>query len=204
MNWSKDAIRSLILSVVKPLKPGKMVSQVGDQGTMDNLFPDGGSNDSFRVTSPFGFISKMPKGVTGFYQNLFGSGYESILLAFLHKARPEPSNPGEAIIYSTDESGKTIKVKITLQNDGKLLIECPSDINIISQGAVTIQAASKTTVNCDDIELGVGALEKVLNGETFQTFFNEHQHLGNLGVATGAPIMPSIPAHLSNVVKAKK
>ena len=186
MNWTKESLRSFILTVVKPLKSGKAVSQKGTQATLDNLYPNDGSNDNFRLTSPFGFISKLPVGVTAFYQNLFGSGHESIVLGFLHSLRPEPSSPGESVLYSTTSDGITIKVKIVLASDGSL----------------TITAPAKVIVNSPDVEIGDGALEKILNGEKFQTRFNQHKHLGNLGVPTGVPIDPSDAGDLSNTVKA--
>lgn len=188
MNWTKESLRSFILSIVKPLKAGKSVSQSGAQATLDELYPDGGSSDNFRLTAPFGFISKIPVGVVNYYQNLFGSGHESIVLNQIHSQRPEPAGVGSVVVYSTDASGNSMKVTIALGSDGNLIITAPT----------------KVTVICDNIELGGGGLEKVLNGETFQTFFNQHQHLGNLGSPTGVPINPSIPAHLSSVVKAKK
>jgi len=186
MNWTKESLRTFILSVVKPLKSGKAVTQKGTQATLDNLYPNDGSNDNFRLTSPFGFISKLPVGVTAFYQNLFGSGHESIILGLLHALRPEPSSPGETVLYSTAPDGSTVKVKIVLSNDGTL----------------TISAPTKVVVNSPDVELGEGTLEKILNGEKFQTRFNQHKHLGNLGVPTGIPIEPSDASDLSNTVKA--
>ena len=59
-------------------------------------------------------------------------------------------------------------------------------------------------IDCNTLELGRGTLEKILNGETFQTFFNNHKHLGNAGVPTGPPIVQSGSAELSTVVKAAK
>jgi len=52
------------------------------------------------------------------------------------------------------------------------------------------------------IELGKGVLEKIVNGEAFQTLFNAHTHIGNLGVPTAAPAIPMAAAHLSSKVKA--
>lgn len=202
MNWDQSSLRSFILSIVKPLKSGKMVSQSGKDATLDNLIPTG-VDSNFRATSPFGFISKVPTGISVFYNSLFGSSYENIILGHLHLKRPEPSAVGETILYSTTENGTTIKAKITLKNDGTLVIEAPLDINVTCQNA-NITASTKVGIACDNIELGSGAVEKILNGETFQTFFNAHTHQGNIGYPTGAPLTPSTSAHLSSVVKAKK
>jgi len=184
----KNMLRSFILSVVKPLKPGKVVSSSKDKAGLSDLYPEGGFSDKFRLTSPFGFIAGLPTGITAFYQSLFGSGHESIILALLHSTRPEPSGPGETVLYSTDSSGQSIQVKIVLGTDGTLTITSPT----------------KVVVNSPDVELGSGALESVLNGATFQTYFNTHSHSGNLGSPTGPPITPSDASHLSQIVKAAK
>jgi phage gp45-like len=180
-------VRNIVMSIVKPLKSGKAVSQTGTKAALSDLYPDGFS-DQFRLTSPFGFISGLPVGITAFYNALFGSGYESIILGQVHEARPAPAGPGETILYSTDASGNGIQVKITLGADGTIIINAPV----------------KVTVVAPEIDLGGGGLEKLLNGETFQSYFNQHQHVGNLGTPTGPPMTPSDPSHLSSTVKAKK
>jgi hypothetical protein len=202
MMWDKNSIKSFVLSFLKPLKNGKFTGQLGVKAGLDNIFPSG-ADDSFTNASPFGFISKVPKGITAFYDSLWGSGYENIILAHLDSNRPEPSGIGETILYSTDASGKVLKVKIALKNNGMLEITTLADINISCANAM-ITATTKATIACDDIELGVGAVEKILNGETFQTFFNEHEHLDGFGIPTSPPMTLSDPSHLSVIVKAKK
>lgn len=71
-------------------------------------------------------------------------------------------------------------------------------------GTIEVVAATKLEVKSPLVELGNGTLEKILNGETFQTFFNQHKHIGNAGVPTGAPVTLSPVAHLSTVVKGAK
>lgn len=198
----KAWLRSFILTMVKPLKSGKIVSTDDKSATMKDLYPEGQSS-AFRYTSPFGFISKVPAGVTGFYNALFGSGHESILMAMIHALRPTPSAPGETILYSTNSEGNQIRVKITLQNDGTIVIDSPVNVNINCQSA-TIAASTKTTINSPLVDIGSGALEKVVNGETFKTFFNLHTHTGNLGYPTTPPDVPMDDSHLSAKVKAAK
>ncbi|RYZ79584.1 MAG: hypothetical protein EOP06_26920 [Proteobacteria bacterium] len=205
------SLRSMVLSIVKPLKSGKAVEQSGAKATLDNLNPSG-SDNRFTLTSPFGFISKMPKGVTAFYQELFGSGFEPIALAFLHALRPEPLGVGESILYSTDSTGKTVKIKITLGNDGKLVIDAAGEISITSTanvsvqagGDVTVKGASKALVSAANVEIGEGALEKIVAGETFMSFFNEHTHQDGMGLPTTPPMVPMEAAQLSATVKAAK
>lgn len=77
-------------------------------------------------------------------------------------------------------------------------------IHLKRGGLIEIKAASKVVVQSPAVEIGSGSLEKVLNGEAFQTFFNNHRHIGNLGVPTSTPVEASPASHLSGVVKAAK
>lgn len=192
----KGFLRSFILSVVKPLKSGKFVTQSKDQATIDNLYPDGGQSDNFRLPSPFGFIANVPKGVTAFYQSLFGSGHETIILAQLHKGRPDPGSMGSILIYATDSTGTSLKATIAVTNDGKLSINAPGD--------VTVTSATKAVISAPAVEVGAGSLEKVLNGETFQMTYNQHYHIDAFGLPTDVPTTPSSSSDLSAKVKAAK
>ena len=50
----------------------------------------------------------------------------------------------------------------------------------------------------DTIELGAGAVERLLLGDTFLTLFNSHTHIGNMGLPTSPPVIPMTPTqHLS-------
>lgn len=213
----KNQLRSFILSIVKPLKSGKQVSQDNLKATMDNLYPDGFS-ENFKLTSPFGFIANIPKGVTGFYQSLFGSGHETIILNHLHDLRPIPLNAGDVVVYSTDVGGASFPVLFYLGNDGKLNITTSADTNlncanavVTTSGNVTvncenanINASTKTTINSPLVDVGSGALEKTVNGETFQTLYNNHYHLDSFGLPTSNPIVPMAATELSQKVKAAK
>lgn len=217
-NMNKEWIKSLVYSLVKPLRSGKITDKEADgiNHSMNNLYPDGEAN-KFRMTSPFGFVSNVPKGVTGFFQSLFGSGYENILLGLIHHDRPIVNNVGEVVLYSTNESGQQVETKITLTNDGKLVINCSSEMTIecttatvtapevnVNSETATVTATTSAAIVSPLVEIGDGALEKILNGETFQTWFNNHTHIGNLGYPTSKPNEQSIPAHLSAKVKGAK
>jgi len=98
-------------------------------------------------------------------------------------------NPGEVALY--DYLGNFIKLK------------AGGEINVKSTTKVVVESG-KAEVKCNFAELGKGTLEKVLNGETFQTLFNAHVHNGNLGIPTGPPVTPSGPNDLSQAVSAAK
>jgi Type VI secretion system/phage-baseplate injector OB domain len=71
-------------------------------------------------------------------------------------------------------------------------------INIVARERVTVTAPNVTIDHTDSIELGAGAVEKLVLGDSFLTLFNTHTHLGNLGAPTSPPVVPMQPQiHLS-------
>jgi hypothetical protein len=89
------------------------------------------------------------------------------------------------------------KVQLDTQDGGQLRI-------VIEMGRDQIRMENnKVIVNSNNIELGEAAIESVIKGNTFQTYFNSHTHIGNLGAPTSPPVIPSDPTHLSNVSKTR-
>ena len=70
-------------------------------------------------------------------------------------------------------------------------------MNITQAETITAKCKKLVVNHSDAIELGSGKLEKMLLGETFQKWFNNHQHIGNMGAPTSPPMLPSLPTHLS-------
>lgn len=184
---SFEDIQRAILRVIQPLYSGTMQSISGLKATISDVVPFGTSAQS-QQAFPFGFVSAPFKGVGAYVLNLYGKALAPVILAHLDKLRPIPSAPGEVIVYCTAADGSSIPIKLALGNDGTLVIT----------------ANTKVQVLCDDVEIGTGTLEKLLDGETFQSFFNAHVHLGNAGVPTGPPTVASGSPHLSTQVKASK
>lgn len=61
----------------------------------------------------------------------------------------------------------------------------------------------KVIVNSQNIELGEDAVEKLILGNTFLTFFNSHTHPTGVG-PSGVPVVPMTdPQHLSQISKTK-
>jgi hypothetical protein len=58
-------------------------------------------------------------------------------------------------------------------------------------------------IDASSIELGEGAAEAVIKGNTFQSIFNAHTHIGNLGAPTSPPIVPLSGSELSQITKTK-
>lgn len=142
----------------------------------------GESKEGVERMQNYGFTSKPftdAEALCGFV-----GGNRSHGVAFVvddRRYRLKDLEDGEVAIY-TDEGDK-----IHFKRGNKLEITS-SDVKVIATS----------------VELGDTASEAVLNGETFQTFFNNHVHVGNLGAPTAPPTSPSIPAHLSTKVKAAK
>lgn len=118
-------------------------------------------------------------------------------------------------IEATSDSGD-IKVTATA---GKVQVICEDDVEVTTQeGDVTVTAeqgdievnaqAGNATVTCmgiatvegAQVKLGEMAFESVIKGTTFAQIYNNHTHLGNLGVLTEPPLI-KMDAALSLKVK---
>jgi len=110
--------------------------------------------------------------------------------------------PGPLKLFYTRQKGMVLslgdaKVQLDTQDGGQLRI-------VIEMGRDQIRMENnKVIVNSNNIELGEAAIESVIKGNTFQTYFNSHTHIGNLGAPTSPPVIPSDPTHLSNVSKTR-
>ncbi len=110
--------------------------------------------------------------------------------------------PGTLKIIYTRKKGLVIslgdaKVQLDTQNGGELRI-------VVKMGEDEIRMEqSKVIVKCNNIELGEGAVEKLVKGSTFLTYFNSHTHPTGVG-PSGTPIVPMTDQqHLSQVSKTK-
>jgi hypothetical protein len=100
---------------------------------------------------------------------------------------------GDATIQLDTQNAGTNKEKLRIVlklNDDEIRME--------KQGA-----KQKVIVKSNNIELGEAAMEKLVLGSTFLTFFNSHTHPTGVG-PSGIPIVPMTdPQHLSQVSKTK-
>ena len=108
--------------------------------------------------------------------------------------------PGTLKLFYTRKSGMVLalgdaKIQLDTQDGGQLRI-------VIEMGQDQIRMENnKVIINSNNIELGENAFQSVIKGNLFQTYFNSHTHIGNLGGPTSPPVIPSDPSHLSNVSK---
>lgn len=121
--------------------------------------------------------------------------------------------------YTTATGPTTVNIKpdnsveIINANGDKIVMLNDGNITFTHSAKFIINSKDNTEINCKDaivncenmivnhsssIELGQGATEKLVLGDSFLSLFNQHQHIGNLGAPTSPPIVPMTPAqHLS-------
>tara|TARA_R110001592_G_scaffold153798_2_gene382601 strand:+ start:5071 stop:5967 length:897 start_codon:yes stop_codon:yes gene_type:complete len=120
--------------------------------------------------------------------------------------------------YTTTEGPTTVNVKpdnsveIINANGDSIVMLNDGNITFTHSAQVTINSGANTEINCEDaiinckntivnhassIELGKGASEKIVLGDSFMSYFNSHNHIGNKGVPTSPPISPMTTALLS-------
>ncbi len=125
---------------------------------------------------------------------------------------------GFMIDYATAEGPTTVNVKpdnsveIINPNGDSIVMLNDGNISFTHSGKFIINSENNTEINCKDavincenmivnqsssIELGLGASEKIVLGDSFMSFFNAHTHIGNLGAPTSPPTAPFTPALLS-------
>ena len=123
--------------------------------------------------------------------------------------------------YTTTEGPTTINIKpdnsveIINANGDTIVMLNDGNITFTHSAQFTINSGANTEINCEDaiinctntvinhassIELGQGATERVILGDTFMKLFNKHTHIGNLGAPTSPPPAtgnPMTPKELS-------
>lgn len=114
----------------------------------------------------------------------------------------DESEPGPLKLFYTKKKGMVLslgdaKIQLDTQDGGQLRI-------VIEMGSDQIRMENnEVIVNSNNIKLGENAVEAVIKGNTFQTYFNSHVHIGNLGAPTSTPVVPSTPDHLSLISKTR-
>lgn len=108
------------------------------------------------------------------------------------------AEPGPLKLFYTKKKGLVIslgdaKIQLDTQEGGDLRI-------VIEMGDDQIRMENrKIVINSNNIELGEGAVQSVIRGDAFRTFFNSHVHAG----AGSPPVVPMIPNLLSLTTKTR-
>jgi hypothetical protein len=111
------------------------------------------------------------------------------------------AKPGPLHMYYTYKNGLVFelddaKVQLDTQDGGQLRV-------VIKMGDDEVRMENrKVIIKSGNIELGEGASEKLVLGDTFLQFFNQHTHATPAGPSS-PPAAPMTPAQLSFVSKTK-
>ncbi len=91
---------------------------------------------------------------------------------------------------------------VTLTASDDVNVNC-KDANITASGDANVKASGNATIDAPAINLGAGAADAVIKGDTFKKMvFDTHTHPTAVG-PSGPPTMPMDPSSLSTVVKTK-
>ena len=120
--------------------------------------------------------------------------------------------------YTTSTGPTTINIKpdnsveVINANGDTIVMLNDGNITFTHSAQFTINSGANTEINCVDaivncentiinhsssIELGEGAVEKIVLGDKMTALFNAHTHIGNLGAPTSPPTKPMTPNELS-------
>jgi hypothetical protein len=91
---------------------------------------------------------------------------------------------------------------VTMTSTDDVNVSC-KDANITASGDANVKASGNATIDAPAINLGAGATDAVIKGDTFKKMvFDTHTHPTPVG-PSGSPTMPMDPSSLSTVVKTK-
>jgi len=200
-----QAMLNFINRAMAPLK--RRVSSMISRCVLESVKDDGGiqlvkisllageTKEDVERFQQYGLTSRPKAGAEGACLFVGGGRDHGIVIAMDDRTyRLKGLADGEVALYSDEgdhvwlKRGNEIEVKTKT-----LTVNAESKVEVTTPEAKVISPT---------VEIGAAALQKVLNGELFQTFFNAHVHQGNLFYPTGPPMVPSNPAHLSTQVKA--
>jgi len=108
------------------------------------------------------------------------------------------AQPGTLKLFYTRKKGLVFelgdaKIQLDTQNGGELRV-------VIKMGDDEIRMENrKVIINSSNIELGEGALESVIKGDTFKKIYDTHTHAG----AGSPPVVPLPSSVLSKTTKTK-
>jgi uncharacterized protein involved in type VI secretion and phage assembly len=108
-------------------------------------------------------------------------------------------------IELTDSHSNRIRLdgeKITIVNSKGSVVVLDGDRIQIESKSISLSADKVSIEKANAIELGSGASEALVKGQSFMQFFNTHTHLcSGPGGSSSPPVAPMTPAMLSQKVK---
>jgi hypothetical protein len=155
-------------------------------------------------------VRRYPNGLT-FINDRYGNTEIQHPTGLKIKAGPDISfldftalapDGGIAMKPATDPVG-SINAVIRIEHpEFTFTVDAAGDITLnVGSNNIKIEGTGKAELEFPDVELGDGTLEKIVNGEAFQTLYNAHQHT-ETGGTTSAPTVAMGSGELSSKVKA--
>lgn len=124
-------------------------------------------------------------------------GKRGIVLRDRENRRLEISSSEKKVTLS-DDADNCITIEpgtITIRNQG-------GDQVVIEKNAIHVKSQNVKIEAAASLELGQGATEALVKGQTFMSLFNSHTHTSGMsGSPTSPPMVPMTPAALSTKVK---
>lgn len=197
-----EKIKRVIMQTIQPLGRFEYDEQKDNKVKGTDFVPEG-TREDVSHTSPYGLSQNIPKKTFGYYLNLFGNILSPVSIANLDTKRPKAEAVGQVVLYCRNLDGTEYPVTLDLKPDGNLVVKASTKVSVEAP-QIDVLGETVVKITSPDVQLGEGTLEKIVNGETFQTLFNTHTHGGNLGYPTTVPNQQMVASHLSNNVKAGK
>jgi uncharacterized protein involved in type VI secretion and phage assembly len=113
---------------------------------------------------------------------------------------------GHLLCFNDTEGALTIQSQqghqVVLDKQGVRLQTQHGDQIVVESSVICIQSKNVKIEAAQTVEIGRGASEALLKGNSFMTYFNTHTHTtGGPGSPTSPPIAPMTPNLLSEKVK---
>lgn len=108
-------------------------------------------------------------------------------------------------VLISDAAGNQIEIssdKIQLKNKSGAEIQIQGDSANIKASKISLSGSEIKIDAASKVELGEGASEALVKGQSFMSLFNSHTHVAPpMGGPTSPPMMPMTPGQLSQKVK---
>jgi len=102
---------------------------------------------------------------------------------------PNP-DPGMQEFFKTEEYKNSKVFVFDIEEKLQVLYTQSQGFLILVENGYVNVTKDKVIINAPNIELGEGAVESIIKGDSFNAIWKTHTHVGNLGAPTGPPLQP--------------
>lgn len=93
------------------------------------------------------------------------------------------------VVITVGSSGVSVKTAASVSVDA-------ADVSVTGTSNISVKTSESVTIDASKIILN-GGTQNMVRGNDLLTAFNNHQHMGNLGTPTSAPVVPLTKSVLS-------